>query len=285
MNRHGWLLVSGCAWAAMMFLLFQREISPYFEYRQPPSYQMMFRDKRQPELQRWAVYFAQSRIGSGESLSEPLETAGVRIRSRFSMDMRPFGGLLLGDPQACLSSEIRLDSAFQLSEFALSGKLQGIPVTARGDRQGDKLRLFYNLLILKGELLVDFPRDATLADNFFPYQGGGRLEEGKKWKMNMIDLGNIISLGKDRKMELTELYARVVGRGKSGEMAAWQVEVRQSPMDESWRYLLWVDDQGTVLEQQMKINRLVCRIVLEERKLLSPDELKAFTWKVELSPP
>ena len=269
----------------MMFLLFQREISPYFEYRQPPSYQMMFRDKRQAELQRRAVYFAQSRIGSGESLSEPLETGGFRMRSRLSMDMRPFGGLLLGDPRAFFSSEIRLDSAFQLAEFALSGKLQGIPVTASGDRQGDKLRLSYNLLILKGELLVDFPRDATLADNFLPYQGGGRLEEGKKWKMKMIDLGNIVSLGKDRKMELTELYARVVGRGKSGETPAWQVEVRQSPTDESWRYLLWVDDQGTVLEQHMKVNRLVCRIVLEERKLLSPDELKAFTWKVDPPPP
>jgi hypothetical protein len=46
-------------------------------------------------------------------------------------------------------------------------------------------------------------------------------------------------------------------------------------------YLLWVDDEGNVLEQHMKINRLICRIVMDVRKFLTPEEQKAFEWTVQ----
>src|SRR5688500_6019988 len=111
MNRHVWLLVSGSAWAVMMFFLFQREVRPYFEYRQPPTYQSIFRDKKKAEVQKRAVYFAESRIGTAESLSEPLENGGHRMRSRLLMAMRPFGAPTLGDDRAYMTSEFRLDSS------------------------------------------------------------------------------------------------------------------------------------------------------------------------------
>ncbi len=270
----------------MMFLLFEREIKPYFEYQQPPTYQMMFRDQKKAEVQRRTVYFAESRIGESESLSEPLEGGGFRMRSRMLMKMRSFGGPQLPDDRAYMSSEFRLDSSFQLADFKLRGNLQGIPVTAHGERQGDKLLLSYNLVILKNEgTLIDFPRDATLSDTFLPYQGGGRLEEGKKWKMKMFDLGNVISIGKDQKVEMTELFAAVLNREKppsrGSEKLAWHILVKRKPLEEEpWMYYLWVDDDGTVLEQHMKINNLVCRIVLEDRRTLTAEQQKAFEWKV-----
>ena len=158
-------------------------------------------------------------------------------------------------------------------------------MSAHGQRQGDKLLLSYNLVILKKtDLLVTFPRDATLSDNFLPYQGGGRLEEGKKWKMKMFDLGNLVALGKDSQVELTELYAAVVDREKppsrGEEKLAWKVEVRKQPTDEFWMYLLWVDDEGNVLEQHMKINKLVCRVVMEGRQALTAEQVKDFQWSV-----
>jgi hypothetical protein len=46
-------------------------------------------------------------------------------------------------------------------------------------------------------------------------------------------------------------------------------------------YLLWVDDDGYVLEQHMKINKLVCRIVMETRRFLTDDQLRGFDWAVQ----
>jgi hypothetical protein len=286
MGRHAWLLISGCTWAVMMFLLFEHEIKPYFEYQKPPTYQMMFRERKQAEYQKRSVYFAETRIGDAESLSEPVEGGGFKMRSRMLMHMKAFGGIQLPDDRAYMTSEFRLDSAYLLADFRLNGNLQGIPVTARGERQGDKLLLSYNLMIMKKEgQLVDFPRDATLSDNFLPYQGGGRLEQDKKWKMKMFDLGNLISMNKDHQVEMTELYAAVVAREKPPsrpeERLAWKIEVRKNPADEYWMYLLWVDDEGTVLEQHMKINKLICRIVMDARKFLTSDEQKAFEWTVQ----
>jgi len=286
MTRHTWLLISGCTWSVMMFLLFEHEIKPYFEYQQAPTYQMMFRDRTQAEHQRRAVYFAENRIGEAESLAEPLAAGGFRMQSRMLMHMRLFGGPQLPDDRAYMTSEFRLDSAYLLSTFHLHGNLQGIPITAKGERQGDKLLLSYNLVILKKDgILIPFPHDATLSDNFLPYQGGGRLEEGKKWKLKMFDLGNLVSMNKDHQVEMTDLYAAVVDREKppsrSDERLAWKVEVRRQPADEFWTYLLYVDDEGNVLEQHMKINKLVCRIVLESKRNLSAEELKAFDWVVK----
>jgi hypothetical protein len=270
----------------MMFFLFQFEIRPYFEYQSPPSYRTMFRDRKQAEHQRRAVFFAESRVGDAESLSEPLDAGGFKMRSRMLLHMKPFGGIPLPDDRAYMASEFRLDGNYQLSDFRIAGNLQGLPITARGERQQDKLLLSYNLVMLKNEgQLVPFPRDATLSDNFLPYQGGGRLEEGKKWKMKMFDLGNLVSLNKDHQVELTELYAAVVDREKppsrNEEKLAWKVEIRKQPADEYWMYLLWVDDEGTVLEQHMKINKLICRIVMASRRFLTDEQLKGFSWEVE----
>jgi hypothetical protein len=285
MVRNAWLLVSGCMWSVMMYLLFEYEIKPYFEYQKAPTYQTMFRDRKHAEFQRRVVWFADKRIGEAESLSEPVEGGGFRMRSRMLMHMRSFGGPQLPDDRAYMTSEFRLDSNLLLADFRINGNLQGIPVSARGERQGDKMLLSYNLVILKKDgILVEFPRDATLSDNFLPYQGGGRLEEGKKWKMKMFDLGNMISMNKDHQVEMSELYAAVIDRekppGREGEKLAWKVEIRKQPTDEYWMYLLWVDDEGNVLEQHMKINKLICRIVMDTRRALTPDELKAFEWGV-----
>src|SRR5258706_12718465 len=139
MGRHTWLLVSGCIWSVMMYLLFDHEIKPYFEYQKPPTYQMIFRDRKEAEFQKRAVFFADKRIGDAEALSEPVEGGGFRMRSRMLMHMKPFGGPQLPDDRVYMTSEFRLDSAYLLAEFRLNGTFQGVPMTARGERQGDKM--------------------------------------------------------------------------------------------------------------------------------------------------
>src|SRR5207247_2442226 len=110
-------------------------------------------------------------------------------------------------------------------------------------------------------VLLDFPRDATLSDNFLPYQGGSRLSEGKKWKMKILDVGSLVSAAQNEKVGFTEYYAAVTSREtvtlRGRDVSAFKIEVRTQPNDERWAYLLWVDEEGTVLKQHMKINKLI----------------------------
>ncbi len=288
MNRHLWLLVSGCGWAVMMYFLFEREIRPYFEYQQPPTYRTRLQAVREPEVERRAITFAGTNIGQTESVTEPLPQGGYLMKSRVLMSVKAFHpNLKLPDDRAYLSTEVRVDAAFQLAEFRMEARLQGVPVTIRGDRQGDRLRVAYNLLLFKGDRLVEFPRDATLSDNFLPYQGGARLGEGKKWKMKVVDLNNLISMNRQEQMAFTERFATVEAREvvdvEGRPRPAWKVVVRELPNDEheKWMYQIWVDDEGTVVKQAMKYEKLVCDILLEERRKLSAEELQGHEWKVK----
>jgi len=288
MNRHAWLLLSGCVWAVMMFLLFEREIRPYFEYQQPPTYRLLLSQKRQPEVQRRSVVFGAEKIGEAESLTEPLASGGYRLRSRILMKMQALAtGVPLPDDRAYLASDVRVDAGFQLSEFRMTGQLQGIALGVSGDRQGDRLRVAYNLLgLFKGDKLVDFPRDATLSDNFLPFQGGVRLSEGKKWRMKFLDVTSLATLNKGDNLGILELYAAVVGRevvqSRGRETPTFKVEVRKEPTQEYTDYIFWVDEEGTVVRQQMRMsNKLVCEIVLEHQQRLTADEAAAHSWAVQ----
>jgi hypothetical protein len=288
MNRHLWLLFSGCTWAVMMFFLFQREVRPYFEYQAPPSYRQAFSRQTAPEAKKQVVYFARERIGEAESLSEPLPTGGARLRSRFMMHMKPFGlPAMTGDDLTYMSSDVRLDGGYQLAESRMNGQFVSIPFQARADRQGDKLHVLFEVKpFFKSERLVEFPQDATLSDSFLPYHGGVKLVEGRKWKMKMFDVKGLVMAAGKNSSSIVELYAAVTAREpvmiKDREVVAYRVVVREQPNDEErWVYQVWVDDEGTVLKTQLKVNGLPCDIILEEKRTLTEEQAKAYEWSVQ----
>lgn len=292
MNRLTLLLVSGCLWAAMMFLLFEREIRPYFEYQQPPSYRQLLRDRKDAEVTLRRIQFAQQKIGDAESMTEPLPDGGYRMTTRLVIKMGVFmrsglpAGLTLPDDRIFLVSVVRVDDAYQLSEIELEAGLQGMGLKVRGVREGDRLKVKYDFLgIHQGEQSVHLPPDATLSDNFMPYQGGARLTVGKKWRMRILDLDNLIGLNSKQELSFSEVYATVVGREAlkhhRRELAAFKVEVRKNPTDELPAYTLWVDDEGTVLQQQMTIQKLPCTFTLADRRRMTPDEARAYSWQVQ----
>lgn len=286
MNRQIWLLVSGCVWAVMMFFLFQAEIRPYFEYQAPPSYRQAFGRNTAPEVQKRAVFLGRERIGDAETFADPTASGGPQLRSRFLMHLKPFGLPDMGDDRVYVTSEVRLDASFQLQEIRTRGQLQSIPFTMRGDRQADKLRVLFEVKpLFRMERLVDFPPDATLSDSFLPYQGGVKLSEGRKWKMKLLDVEGLASAGGKTDNTFVERYAAVTGREpveiRGREVAAFRIEVRKEPNDPLWAYLVWVDEEGTVLKQQSKIRGLICEVVLEEKRTLTEDQAKAFEWSVK----
>jgi len=131
---------------------------------------------------------------------------------------------------------------------------------------------------------VDFPPDATMADYFLPYEGGGTLAVGKKWKSRMLDLDNLVSVKGKGELSFTEVYAVVVDRevvnSRGRDVYAFKVEVRKEPTQALPSYVVWADDQGVVVKQEMRINKMFCTIKLEESRTLTPQEAARFSWKV-----
>lgn len=269
----------------MMALLFEREIRPYFEYRQPPSYRTFLRKKTEPEMELRSIFFGKERVGQAERLLEPQGGAGHRLRSRVQMDLRSLLPLAVeGDTRIGLASEVSVDGEGRLCRFESRGGLRGLNFTVRGIREGKKLKVAYDVVLFSGEQEVEFPPDAMLSDYFLPFEGGGGLAEGKKWKSRMLDLDNLISLKGKRELTFTEVYAVVVGRevvrALGHDRYAFKVEVRKEPTQALPSYTLWVDEEGFVLRQEMKIYRLACRILLEERGRVAPAEAAAYPWRV-----
>lgn len=286
MNRHLWLLLSGCLWAVMVFFLFENEIRPYFEYQSPPSYRQALSRTTVPELQRRAVFLGKERIGDAETLVEPTTGGGASMRSRVIMHLKPFGVPVLGDDRAYMSSDVLLDSEYQLNQVRMHGLWQSIPFSMRGDRHGEKLNVVFELKpLFRKERLIDFPREAVLSDSFLPYTGGVKLTEGRRWKMRLFDVDSLASAGGKNDTALVERYATVTGREpielNGREIYAFKIEVRTQPNDERWAYLVWVDEEGAVLRQQSKIRGLICEINLEEKRVLTAEQAKSYEWAVK----
>lgn len=287
--RHLWLLLTGLLWAVMMSMLFEREIRPYYEYQRPPSYEAVLAGRTQAELQRRVIYFGDGRvrIGESETLIEPRAGGGASLRSRLGMKMSAFTTLKLPDDYVYLTSESTVDEKYRLAGFKMDCRFQGFPITLKGERQGGKLLVHYNLVLAKGEKLVELPPDAMLSDNFLPYLGGAGLTEGKKWRIRMVDLGGLLTMGKNQELSFSEVFAVVEGREvvRAGgrELPCWKVTVREQANDEpeKWAYRLWVDEKGTMIQYMMKRNGLPCTIVLEEQRTMSPEAAKAHRWRVE----
>ena len=83
-----------------------------------------------------------------------------------------------------------------------------------------------------------------------------------------------------------DVYATVEGREvvpfreDKEPIEAFKVDVRKEANDELPAYSLWVNDEGVVVQQEMMINKLPCRIVLEEQRVLTAEEAKSYIWKV-----
>lgn len=287
MVRNLLLLGSGVFWAVMMWLLVEREILPYFEYHQPPTYRGLLRDTRAAESRRYAIQFGTELIGEAESLTSPQED-GTLMRTRMWMRSSAFSPFPLPDDLVTLRNDVRVDEDYRLRELELRARMSGIKVRVDGRREGEEqFRVKYNLLLLKDEHVLDLPEEGMLSNDFLPFQGGTSLRVGKKWKVRMLDVGDLYSLRRSKKLTPRELYAMVDARevveclGGRRRMA-FRVLLRRDPTEEVPSYTAWVDEEGVVVRQERILNKRKVVIVLEERRKLSEEAASDFEWTVEL---
>ena len=160
LNRHFCLLITGCIWAVMVYLLFEKEILPYFEYQNPPSYRTMLRDQKNAVVRYYSVSLGRERIGEAESLTRPLPDGGHIMETRMVMKAGSFSPIKLLDDRVVINNEVRVDDEYRLTEFMLSGRISGVPIRVQGTRQDDQLHV-RRIIRVGAEVLRDGPEGAV----------------------------------------------------------------------------------------------------------------------------
>ncbi len=172
------------------------------------------------------------------------------------------------------ASTINVDSAFQLSDFTMRTNVMGMPLTVKGRRNGDRLTMNYGDLPIKGAPAeIEFPRDMTLADSFMPYAGGARLGVGKKWLVQTLEMS---LKGPVPAKAFARVERKESTRWRGKDVQCYVVEIRKRENDELASHMLWVNDDGVVLVEQMSFDKLLYTIVLDEKRTITPDEARVW---------
>ena len=290
MNRLTVLLVSGALWALMTFRLVEREIVPYLEYMEQPTYGTLLRGKLEPEVKIYDIYhMISNRIGTSEVMVRPGEKAGWVIESRMKM----YTELMLKDWKIPVNhqavSETVIDEAYKVSRMSMDGSTMGMKFSMNGIRRGTALDLAYDMGLLgKGSMMVDMDDESMIGDSFSPFLGGGRLWKGKHWKLQVLDTFSLVGMGGskggvNKKVVYAEVEGRAILRWQGQDVYCWVVHVRETPHSELPMYTLHVTDDGTVLSTRYYMGKggdMSFEIRLRDKRRLSPEEARDWNWSV-----
>jgi hypothetical protein len=284
MKRTLFLLVTGCFWAVMTALLVRREILPYFEFQEPPSYRSYLRGVNEPEITRYVILMSTTHVGDIENLVVPNPDGTYRMRSRTRWEL-PDALLPGADKNLYLATRTDVDGRYQLVESALSGSLQGLPFHMLAVRRADKMRLTVDLTFFR-ETYDNLPyeEDSVMSDGIVPYYGG-RLKVGKKWRVKTLDVKGIGP--SSRGFSASDLYATVEGRTNrihnDTPVPCYEVVFRKgATKDAPVSHIAYVDDEGRVLSTLLFLGKWVYEVRFLEKRTLTADEAKNYQWGVQL---
>ncbi|OHB74006.1 MAG: hypothetical protein A2W17_02590 [Planctomycetes bacterium RBG_16_41_13] len=257
-------------WLMMTALLVKKEIMPFIEYDEPPSYRTSLKEIYKPELTSMNFYIGAEKIGVAESLILPQSDGSYRMQSKIE--------LTLATPIIPISNKIRsttdtiIDRNFQLISTNMKVDTMGFRITIKGKRVGDKLNIEFTTPLGSGKDTIDFPKDAMLSDSLVPLYDIGKIEVGKKWKIQMIDI-NILGGG----FHLIPAWASVEMKEKyyykDKILNAFRIEIRKNPSDKIPYYTVWVEGDGSILEGQITFGNTIYRLILDKRRKLSKGDI------------
>jgi hypothetical protein len=268
----------------MMALLVQQEVIPYFEYQSIPTYRGLLKDRPVRELVRRSIYLGGEVVGEAQTVIYPGTNDGRNIYTEFDMSlsgilkMLKMDARLLGaTDRISLISRQRLNASYRLDGFDINGRVL-VPVHAQGERQEDVMKVSYELAMVKGKAEIPFEKTSMMTSEFSPMLGVGKPSVGKRWKLQTLQM-DILS----GRPSFMTIYARIEDRElidyKGKKVPAYRVEFRKEIGKELPLSRLWVDEEGEVLVEEQKIFALSCRIVLEERTALTPEQVTQRTDK------
>lgn len=255
-------------WLFMNYLLYQKEISPFLEYEEPPSYEAILKDKRSGEVSKWGFYEGTERLGELTTTITP-NSEGYQIYTNvdFAISATASQGLLYGKIISIVQTNV--DDKFQLIDSNIITRYPAfnIEMGVKCKRKGEKLHFEYYTPIGSGEDTIDFPKEATLASDFLPIYGTDKLKIGKKWELKMTNFDFLSG-----SIKPIPLYVSVEAKEEhlwqDKKVDAYRVEIKKAPTKNLSLYTLWITEDGTVIEQQFWFNNSHYFLRLEEKKPL-----------------
>lgn len=290
MNRVTFLLLAGIFWAIMTALLVQREILPYLEFQDPPSYRSFLRGIAEPEFTHQKIYMSGKEVGEIETLIVPRADGTFEIRSwaRFEMPDLPAP---IPDKNVYSASRTEIDRSYLMSRQISRTQVLGLSMTAQAQRTGEKMRLTVDVPLLGKPKVydnLDFAKDEMLADPFVPYFGG-KLSVGKKWKAKTLDVTSVSPSTDLSKIGANDLYATVEERKRiryqGKEVDCYEVVFRKRPTpdEDAISHIVYVNDSGVVIQTTLFLGKFVYNICLLDKRSISADQ--ASTWKTSIEFP
>jgi hypothetical protein len=105
-----------------------------------------------------------------------------------------------------------------------------------------------------------------------PLEGIGKPQVGKRWKIQTLDVD--VFAGRPK---LSAVFAQIAEREavehRGNKVSAYRVDVYKALDGSPPLSQVWINEEGEVLIEQMKVYNLSCRIVLVEKRILTPQEV------------
>ncbi|MBI2901756.1 MAG: hypothetical protein HYY17_16345 [Planctomycetes bacterium] len=288
MGRALFLLGAGCFWAVMMAQLVRREVLPYFEFRDPPSYRSYLRTVSNPEVTKFAVTMSGAPVGEIESVVLPESDGGAQLREWVRLEMPDAKGdkkTLVLASRTTLGTDrrfLRYDSRATLVELP-------VPVSFVAVRNGNRMRVTLDAKFFRRDVDdIPFDDDAMLSDGIVPYFGG-RLSVGKKWRVKTLDMRGVGAGGDAGRVSTTDLYATVEEREtilyQGRHVTCHKVFFRRRPTqdEEAMSHIVYVNDSGVVLAITLFVGRYVLDVRLADKRALPYEEAR--DWKTTVAMP
>lgn len=278
-----WMVVLSASafWAAMIGLLIEKEVIPYFEYQTAPSYETTLGRLDDPIYRRFEVVLGADPIGEGEEVVSFQSGPLYRIENRVRFDLQaivkfiPFRHLTLTS-----ATDINLN--YELISFKSTlGLGDDNRLILNAFRTGEKLDILYNGMSLQGSRQIDFPEDMMLSHNLVPYHGNRYLAVGLKWTIQMIEFDFLRGEPKFVPMYVSveeKTVRPVLGRDED----VYRVEIKRKPTNELADYTAYVMKDGTVVESKTSFGKSEITTRLVEQRTLSEAELADFPWRIRL---
>ncbi len=227
-------------WLAAMAALVRRDVAPFWYAEEAPA-----QSDQAGRFQSSIVDRTGRRVGTSWLTSLPGPQL-ITVRSTTVFDLRTFLTALPNATTLVLDADLTYELDGRLLEFSFALHGAGMPINITGERLGRDFACVANVGDLKSSRALDGMLFEQLSETLRPFTRLDGLFVGRSWRIRLLDPFALVRTGS---VEFTARLASVVGRetiAHAGhDVDCFRVETEGA--------VAWVDDEGKVLRQEVRI--------------------------------
>ena len=239
MNRALGILVT-LTWLLAMGALINRDILPFWQTQEPPSQNMP------PGRFQVAIRNQQGRQIGTTWVTTTAVASYTLVVSTTRLDVGALSGLSSMAGELFVETELTYAADETLDEFSLKLDSGALSAVVSGARYGREYACTATVGSVTRTLSFDGELSSLLGDSLRPFTYLEGLCVGQSWRLHLIDP---LALLKSRSLECITQLVRVTRR-ETIQHAGRAVECFRIETDGT---IAWVDDDGRVLRQEVRI--------------------------------